>query len=77
MINEFDFLTDPPLSNIQSSLFELWAIGCLDNDGFLTGEGYRIALMNLESKFSKLILNSIRFKCSFEVIFFIIDNCYR
>lgn len=49
----------------------------LENHGALSHDGKIISNFNLEPILSKLLINAVRFKCSYEVQNYIIDsyNC--
>mmetsp|Transcript_7919 Transcript_7919/g.11098 ORF Transcript_7919/g.11098 Transcript_7919/m.11098 type:complete len:431 (-) Transcript_7919:2-1294(-) len=63
-LNSFQFFENPNLLNLQSSLYHLWLIDLLDSNGDLTKDGLFSIELGMPSVFSKLILNSIRMKCS-------------
>lgn len=64
----FPFLDPPPELTIVSSLYELWTMGALDEDGQLTPLGSRMARFPMEPSLSKLLINSIDLGCSEEMI---------
>lgn len=69
-ILRFPFLDPPPRDLLSCSLYDLWAIGALDNLGSLTLLGKRLNVFPMEPTLAKLILLSIEeeFHCSREII---------
>ncbi|KAL6454619.1 prp16 Pre-mRNA-splicing factor ATP-dependent RNA helicase prp16 [Candida maltosa Xu316] len=69
-INRFPFLDSPPKDLLNCSLYDLWAIGALDNLGELTKLGYAMTQFPIEPTLSKLILLSTEpdFHCSEEIV---------
>lgn len=64
----FPFMDPPPLELIKSSLYELWLLKAIDNFGELTQLGKSMSKFPLIPSLSKLLINSIQFNCSFEMI---------
>ncbi|KAL0228004.1 hypothetical protein RCL1_004147 [Eukaryota sp. TZLM3-RCL] len=64
----FDFLDPPPLQTLLNSMFQLWLLGALDNGGRLTNLGRKLAEFPLDPTLSKMIVSSVDFECSDEVI---------
>lgn len=69
-ILQFPFLDPPPQDLLSCSLYDLWAIGALDNTGALTALGEQLNVFPMEPTLAKLILLSTKeeFHCSREVI---------
>ncbi|KAK9473278.1 P-loop containing nucleoside triphosphate hydrolase protein [Dipodascopsis tothii] len=65
---EFDFMDPPPADTMTSSLYDLWALGALDNMGELTELGSRMASFPMEPSLSKLILMSEEYGCTEEML---------
>lgn len=67
---DFPFLDPPPPDLLYCSLYELWAMGALDNKGQLTDMGARMNTFPMEPTLAKLILLSSQneFACSQEII---------
>lgn len=67
---KFPFLDLPPRDLLSCSLYDLWAIGALDNLGALTQLGDQLNLFPMEPTLAKLILLSTQeeFHCSREII---------
>lgn len=70
-LEEFDFLDTPPIKNFQSALYNLWILSMINNQGNLSNDGKIISRFNLEPTLSKLLINAVRFKCSYEVFGFV------
>lgn len=66
----FPFLDAPPKDLLACSLYDLWAMGALDNAGNLTEMGAQLTLFPMEPNLAKLILLSCdpKFHCSLEII---------
>mmetsp|Transcript_3847 Transcript_3847/g.9092 ORF Transcript_3847/g.9092 Transcript_3847/m.9092 type:complete len:524 (+) Transcript_3847:151-1722(+) len=58
----------PPITNIRSSLFILWILNLIDNNCYISKEGVLVNKFPLDVFQTKLLLNSVRFKCSYECI---------
>lgn len=65
---EFDFMDPPPQDTITTSLFDLWALGALDNVGELTKLGKTMANFPMEPSLSKLIITAVDDGCSEEML---------
>lgn len=67
---KFPFLDSPPPDLLYCSLYELWAMGAIDNRGQLTSIGAKMTLFPMEPTLAKLIILSSQkdFSCSSEVI---------
>jgi pre-mRNA-splicing factor ATP-dependent RNA helicase DHX38/PRP16 len=66
---DFDFMDPPPEDNITTSMYQLWILGALDNNGDLTKLGRRMADFPLDPPLSKMLLFAHEFgKCSTEVL---------
>nr|BAS01551.1 splicing factor PRP16 [Lotharella vacuolata] len=63
----FDFLDIPPTKNLQGAFYNLWILSMLKSNGNLTIDGKIVSRFNLEPILSKLLINAVRFKCSYEV----------
>lgn len=62
----FPFLDPPPRDLVACSLYDLWAMGALDNAGHLTELGSRLALFPMEPTLAKVMMLSCQaeFQCS-------------
>lgn len=67
-IFKFPFMDSPPIQTLLNSLYELWSIGAIDNFGGLTGLGREMSKFPLQPSLSKILLNSIKFGCSSEIL---------
>ncbi|PSK60491.1 hypothetical protein B9Z65_641 [Elsinoe australis] len=65
---DFDFMDPPPQDTISTSLFDLWALGALDNLGELTEIGSRMTNFPMDPSLAKLILTSVEYGCSEEML---------
>ncbi|KAK6541176.1 DEAH-box RNA helicase prp16, variant 2 [Orbilia ellipsospora] len=65
---EFDFMDPPPQETMSTSLFDLWALGALDNIGELTSLGKSMASFPMEPALSKLLIMSVEYGCSEEML---------
>lgn len=65
---EFDFMDPPPADTITSSLYDLWALGALNNVGQLTSLGSKMAKFPMEPSLSKLLIMSIEYGCTEEML---------
>lgn len=65
---DFPFLDPPPQEAITTSLFDLWALGALDNIGELTEVGEKMVAFPMDPSLSKLLISAVDFSCSEEVL---------
>ncbi|KAK9351521.1 helicase [Lipomyces doorenjongii] len=65
---DFDFMDPPPADTMTSSLYDLWALGALDNTGQLTALGSKMASFPMEPSLSKLLIMSEQYECSEEML---------
>jgi ATP-dependent RNA helicase DHX8/PRP22 len=64
----FDFMDPPPDANLIYSLEMLYHLGALDNEGLLTQLGRKMAEFPLDPPMSRVLLASVDFGCSDEII---------
>ena len=64
---EFDFMDPPPHDTILSSMYQLWLLGALDDDGNLTNLGRVMVEFPLDPALSKILIVSENYKCSDEI----------
>lgn len=64
----FKFMDPPPEENMSNSMYQLWMLGALDNQGNLTKLGRDMANFPLTPTMSKMVMESIHDGCSNEVI---------
>lgn len=67
-LKSFKFMDPPPQENMANSMFQLWMLGALDNQGNLTKLGRDMANFPLEPTMSKMVLESVADGCSKEVL---------
>ena len=65
---DFDFMDPPPQDTITTSLFDLWALGSLDNIGDLTPMGKKMTAFPMDPSLAKLIITSEEYGCSEEML---------
>lgn len=64
----FKFMDPPPEENMSNSMYQLWMLGALDNQGNLTKLGRDMANFPLDPTMSKMVIESIDDGCSNEVL---------
>ncbi|POM82909.1 Helicase associated domain (HA2) family protein [Cryptosporidium meleagridis] len=64
----FDFMDPPPTTTLLIALETLFELGALDEEGFLTRLGRKMAELPMEPKLSKMVLSSVDLGCSDEII---------
>lgn len=65
---DFDFMDPPPQDTITTSLFDLWALGALDNLGELTELGRKMNAFPMDPSLAKLLITSEEYGCSEEMV---------
>ncbi|KAH9879053.1 DEAH-box RNA helicase prp16 [Plenodomus biglobosus] len=65
---DFDFMDPPPQDTITTSLFDLWALGALDNIGNLTTLGRTMTAFPMDPSLAKLVITSVDYGCSEEML---------
>lgn len=65
---DFDFMDPPPQDVISTSLFDLWALGALDNLGELTELGRKMNAFPMDPSLAKLLITSLEYGCSEEMV---------
>ncbi|KAF7871885.1 hypothetical protein EAF04_003992 [Stromatinia cepivora] len=65
---DFDFMDPPPQDTITTSLFDLWALGALDNIGELTEIGRKMTAFPMDPSLAKLLITSEEYGCSEEML---------
>jgi pre-mRNA-splicing factor ATP-dependent RNA helicase DHX38/PRP16 len=65
---DFDFMDPPPQDTISTSLFDLWALGGLDNLGELTELGAKMNAFPMDPPLAKLLIMSEVYGCSEEMV---------
>jgi ATP-dependent RNA helicase DHX8/PRP22 len=64
----FDFMDPPPVQTMVAAMEQLYALGALDDEGLLTRLGRKMAEFPLDPQLSKILLASVEFGCSEEVL---------
>ncbi|KAI0199170.1 P-loop containing nucleoside triphosphate hydrolase protein [Astrocystis sublimbata] len=65
---DFDFMDPPPQDTITTSMFDLWALGALDNLGELTDLGAKMNAFPMDPSLAKLLIVSEEYGCSEEMV---------
>lgn len=65
---DFDFMDPPPQDTITTSLFDLWALGALNNIGDLTDIGKKMTAFPMDPSLAKLLIMSESYGCSEEML---------
>ncbi|KAI4594588.1 DEAH-box RNA helicase prp16 [Pestalotiopsis sp. 9143b] len=65
---DFNFMDPPPQDVITTSLFDLWALGALDNVGELTDLGSKMNAFPMDPPLAKLLIMSEEYGCSEEMV---------
>jgi pre-mRNA-splicing factor ATP-dependent RNA helicase DHX38/PRP16 len=65
---DFDFMDPPPQDTITTSLFDLWALGALNNIGDLTPIGLKMTAFPMDPSLAKLLITSVEYGCSEEML---------
>ncbi|KAF7934803.1 uncharacterized protein EAE98_002848 [Botrytis deweyae] len=65
---DFDFMDPPPQDTITTSLFDLWALGALDNIGELTDIGRKMTAFPMDPPLAKLLITSEKYGCTEEML---------
>jgi ATP-dependent RNA helicase DHX8/PRP22 len=64
----FDFMDPPPVQTLITALENLYTLGALDDEGFLTRIGRKMAEFPLEPMLSKMLIASVDMGCSEEIL---------
>ncbi|KAJ1609702.1 Prp16p pre-mRNA splicing factor [Cryptosporidium canis] len=64
----FPFIDPPSSSSISASLYQLWSLGALDDEGALTDLGNQMARFPLDPPLSKVLLTASKLDCLVEVV---------
>jgi HrpA-like RNA helicase len=70
-INEVEFMDKPSNLSINSSLYELWTLGSLDDNQNLTNLGHIMSELPIDPRFARVILEGINLGCLNEVLIII------
>ncbi|KAJ3170754.1 putative ATP-dependent RNA helicase dhr2 [Geranomyces variabilis] len=64
----FDYMDKPARTSIVRALEQLYALGALSDDGTLSPLGQKMAELPLDPVYSKVLLQSVTYKCTKEVL---------
>eukprot|EP01027_Heterolobosea_sp_BB2_P018965 GEZU01026652.1.p1 GENE.GEZU01026652.1~~GEZU01026652.1.p1 ORF type:complete len:1165 (+),score=380.96 GEZU01026652.1:84-3578(+) len=64
----FDFMDPPPVQTLITAMEQLYSLGALDDEGLLTRLGRKMAEFPLEPPLSKMLIASVDFGCSDEIL---------
>lgn len=64
----FDFMDPPPVQTLIAAMEQLYSLGALDEEGLLTRLGRKMAEFPLEPQLSKMLIQSVDFGCSEEIL---------
>lgn len=64
----FDFMDPPAPQTLVNALNQLYVLGALDEEGFLTKLGRKMAEFPLEPQLAKILITSVELGCSDEVL---------
>ncbi|KYR02006.1 DEAD/DEAH box helicase [Tieghemostelium lacteum] len=64
----FDFMDPPPVQTLVAAMEQLFYLGALDEEGFLTRLGRKMAEFPLDPPLSKMLIASVDFGCSDEIL---------
>ncbi|KAF4594648.1 pre-mRNA splicing factor ATP-dependent RNA helicase prp16 [Ophiocordyceps camponoti-floridani] len=65
---DFDFMDPPPQDTMSTSMFDLWALGALDNLGELTELGRKMSAFPMDPSLAKLLITADDEGCSEEMV---------
>ncbi|ONI11704.1 hypothetical protein PRUPE_4G121400 [Prunus persica] len=65
---DFDFMDPPPKDNILNSMYQLWVLGALNNQGRLTDLGWKMVQLPLDPPLAKMLLMGEEMECLDEVL---------
>ena len=64
----FDFITLPNMESIRYGLETLYMLGAMDDTTAMTPLGYDMAQLSVEPRMARMLLESIQYNCTWEVI---------
>ncbi|KAL8423551.1 hypothetical protein RB596_003675 [Gaeumannomyces avenae] len=65
---DFHFMDPPPQDTMTTSLFDLWALGALDNLGELTDMGRKMNFFPMDPSLAKLLIMAEEYGCTEEMV---------
>ncbi|KPA79149.1 putative pre-mRNA splicing factor [Leptomonas pyrrhocoris] len=66
-LRDFDFMDAPPVANVRNSMFHLWVLGFLDDEGAITAQGQQALEFPISPALAKLLLASTEQGCAVEM----------
>lgn len=64
----FGFMDPPPKTNILNSMYHLWFLGALNDDGSLAAVGRRMSEFPMDPSMAKMLMSSVELQCTAEVL---------
>lgn len=64
----FEFMDPPKATTLLNALQDLYILGALDDEGYLTRLGKRMSDFPMEPKLSKTLIKSVDYECSEEIL---------
>jgi len=65
---DFDFMDPPPRENIVNSMYQLWVLGALNDDGKLSDLGKKMSQFPLDPPLSKMMIMAQGLQCVDQVV---------
>ncbi|EAL64456.1 DEAD/DEAH box helicase [Dictyostelium discoideum AX4] len=65
---DFDFMDPPPQDNILNSMYQLWVLGALDDQGQITPLGKRMSEFPLDPPLSKMVIVAEQLGCGQDIV---------
>lgn len=67
-ILNFDFMDKPAMNNLLTAFGELYSLSALDDEGYLTRLGRKMADFPMDPTLAKVLISSVQYGCSEEVL---------
>eukprot|EP01033_Poteriospumella_lacustris_P007302 gene7302-5254_t len=64
----FDFMDPPPADNIVNSMYQLWVLGALNNQGTLTDLGRKMVEFPLDPPLAKMLIYAETLGCTADIV---------
>lgn len=64
----FDFMDPPPSDNIVNSMYQLWVLGALNNQGALTDFGRKMVEFPLDPPLAKMLIYAEALNCTADIV---------
>ena len=65
---QFDFMDPPPQENIMNSMYQLWVLGALTNNGQLSTLGKKMSEFPLDPPLAKMLIYAEELMCTCEIL---------